>query len=143
MCVPDCPGPPDPPANLSSMVVTNDVNPVTVKFTWSGLVGENAKGIPSNGNSSSLNYTLIIDGTSRSVTTTMEMVEMVNLTSCVSYNASLSASNKVHMGSPSTVEFSTAEKGMCVFQVHFSEYVSDMRDWSVLLGLCMGVVYMM
>ena len=106
---PNCPGPPDPPANLSSMVVTNDVNPVTVMFTWSGLVGENATGIPSNGDSSSLNYTLSIDGTSRSVTTTMEMVEMVNLTSCVSYNTSLSASNKVHMGSPSTVEFNTRE----------------------------------
>ena len=112
MFVPKCSGPPDPPANLSSMVVTNDVNPVTVMFTWSGLVGEIPTGIPSNGNSSSLNYTLSIEGTSRSVTTTLEMVEMVNLTSCVSYNASLSASNKVLMGSPSTVEFSTSEKGM-------------------------------
>ena len=121
MCVPDCPGPPDPPANLSSMVLTNDVNPVTVVFTWSGLVGENATGIPSNGDSFSLNYTLSIDGTSRSVTTTMEMVEMVNLTSCVSYNASLSASNKVHMGSPSTVEFNTRES--CEFLSVFDKFV--------------------
>ena len=59
----------------------DDTDPVTVMFTWDGLVGEGATGIPSNGDQS-LNYTVSIDGTSTTVTTSMEMIEVTNLASC-------------------------------------------------------------
>ena len=94
------------------MVVTDNTDPVTVLFTWDGLVGEDATGIPSNGDQS-LNYTITIDGTSTTVTTSMEMIEVTNLTSCTEYTASLIASNKVNTGPLTTVNFITTEKCEC------------------------------
>ena len=103
---------PEAPANFLGMVVMDDTDPVTVMFTWDGLVGEGATGIPSNG-PQSLNYTVSIDGTSTIVTASMEMIEMTNQASCTEYSATLVASNKVNTGPPSTVNFTTTEKGEC------------------------------
>ena len=109
MCVPFAiPDVPEAPANFSGMVVMDDVDPVTVMFTWNGLAS--ATGIPSNGDQS-LNYTVSIDGTSTTVTTSMEMMEVTNLASCTEYSATLVASNKVNTGPPTTVNFTTTEKG--------------------------------
>ena len=108
----DLPDVPEAPANFSGMVVMDDMDPVTVMFTWDGLVGEDATGIPSNGDQS-LNYTVSIDGTSTTVTTSMEMIEVTNLTSCTEYSATLMASNKVDTGPSTTVNFTTTEKGEC------------------------------
>ena len=88
----------------------DDADPVTVMFTWDGLVGEGATGIPSNGDQS-LNYTVSIDGTSTTVTTSMEMIEVTNLASCMEYDTTLVASNKVNTGPPTTENFTTTEKG--------------------------------
>ena len=38
---------PEAPTNFSGMTVMDDTYPVTVMFTWDGLVGEGATGIPS------------------------------------------------------------------------------------------------
>ena len=108
----DLPDVPKAPANFSGMVVMDDTDPVTVMFTWDGLVGENATGIPSNGDQS-LNYTVSIDGTSTTVTTSMEMIEVPGLASCTEYSATLMASNKVNTGPSTTVNFTTTEKGEC------------------------------
>ena len=109
MCVQfNIPDAPEAPANFSGMVVMDDTDLVTVMFTWNGLVGEGATGIPSNG-PQSLNYTVSIDSTS--VTTSMEMIEVTNLASCTEYSATLVASNKVNTGPPTTVNFTTTEKG--------------------------------
>ena len=110
----DLPGVPEAPANFSAMVVMDDTDPVTVMFTWDGLVGEGATGIPSNGDQS-LNYTVSIDGTSTTVTTSMEMIEVTGLASCTSYSATLMASNKVNTGPPTTVNFTTTETGICSY----------------------------
>ena len=88
----------------------DNMDPVTVMFTWNGLAGQSATGIPSNGDQS-LNYTISIDGTSTTVTTSMEMTEVTNLASCAEYSATLVASNKVNTGPPTTVNFTTTEKG--------------------------------
>ena len=101
---------PEAPANFSGMVVMDDTDPVTVMFTWDGLVGEGATGIPSNGDQS-LNYTVSIDGTSTTVTTSMEMIEVTNLASCTEFKATLKASNNVASGPSTTVNFTTTEKG--------------------------------
>ena len=106
----DLPDVPESPANFSGMVVMDDTDPVTVMFTWDGLVGEGATGIPSNGDQS-LNYTVSIDGTSTTVTTSMEIIEVTYLTSCTEYSANLMASNKVNVGPSTTVNFTTTEKG--------------------------------
>ena len=103
---------PEAPANFSGMVVSDVMDPVTVMFTWDGLVGEGATGIPSNGDQS-LNYTVSIDDTSATVTTSMEMIEVTNLASCTEYSATLMASNKVNTGPPTTVNITTIEKGEC------------------------------
>ena len=103
---------PEAPANFSGMVVMDDTDPVTVMFTWDGLVGEGATGIPSNGDQS-LNYTFSIDGTSTTVTTSMEMIEVTNLASCTEFKATLKASNHVASGPSTTVNFTTTEKGEC------------------------------
>ena len=100
------------PANFSGMVVMDNTDPVTVMFTWDGLVGEGATGIPSNGDQS-LNYTVSIDGTSTTVTTSMEMIEVTDLASCTEYSATLMASNKVNTGQSTTANFTTTEKGGC------------------------------
>ena len=110
----DLPGVPEAPANFSGMVVMDDTDPVTVMFTWDGLVGEDATGIPSNGDQS-LNYTVSIDGTSTTVTTSMEMIEVTNLTSCTEYSASLMASNKVNTGPSTTANLTTTEAGICSY----------------------------
>ena len=102
------------PANFSGMVVMDDTDPVTVMFTWDGLVGEDATGIPSNGDQS-LNYTVSIDGTSTTVTTPMEMIEVTDLASCTEYRATLVASNKVNTGPPTTANFTTTETGICSY----------------------------
>ena len=101
---------PEAPANFLGMVFMDDTDPVTVMFTWDGLVGGGATGIPSNGDQS-LNYTVSIDGTSTTVTTSMEMIEVTDLASCTEYSATLVASNKVNTGPPTTVNFTTTEKG--------------------------------
>ena len=108
----DQPGVPEAPVNFSGMVVKHDMDPVTVMFTWDGLVGENATGIPSNGDQS-LNYTVSIDGTSTTVTTSMEMIEVTDLASCTEYSATLMASSKVNTGPSTTANFTTREKGEC------------------------------
>ena len=95
------------------MVVMDDTDPVTVMFTWDRLVGERATGIPSIGDQS-LNYSFSINGTFTAVTTSMEMIEVTDLTSCTEYNATLKAFNKVNTGPSSTVNFSTTEKGICL-----------------------------
>ena len=103
------------PANFSGMVVMDDTDPVTVMFTWDGLVGEDATGIPSNGDQS-LNYTVSIDGTSTTVTTSIEMIEVTNLTSCTEDNTTLMISIEVDVGPPTIfriiikVNFNTTEK---------------------------------
>ena len=84
----DLPGHPKTPANFSGMVAMDDTDPVTVMFTWDGLVGEGATGIPSNGDQS-LNYTVSIDGTSTTVTAPMDMIEVTNLAPCTEYSATL------------------------------------------------------
>ena len=113
MCVLfDLPDVPEAPANFSGMVVMDDMDPVTVMFTWDGLVGEGATGIPSNGDQS-LNYTVSIDSTSTTVTTSMEMIEVTDLASCTEYSATLMASNKVNPGQSTTANFTTREKGEC------------------------------
>ena len=106
----DLPGHPKTPANFSGMVAMDDTDPVTVMFTWDGLVGEGATGIPSNGDQS-LNYTVSIDGTSTTVTAPMDMIEVTNLAPCTEYSATLMASNKVNTGPSTTVNFTTTEKG--------------------------------
>ena len=108
----DLPDVPEAPANFSGMVVMDDTDPVTVMFTWDGLVGEGATGIPSNGDPS-LNYTVSIEGTSTAVTTSMEMIEVPDLASCTEYSATLMASNKVNTGPSTTANFTTREKGEC------------------------------
>ena len=96
------------------MVVIDDTDPVTVMFTWNGLVGGGSTGIPSNGDQS-LNYTVSIDGTSTIVTTSMEMIEVTDLASCTEYSTTLMASNKVNTGPRTTLIFSTTEKGIIIF----------------------------
>ena len=108
----DLPGAPKAPANFSGMVVMDDTDPVTVMFTWDELVGGDATGIPSNGDQS-LNYIVSIDGTSTTVTTSMEMIKVPDLASCTEYSATLMASNKVNTGPSTTVNFTTREKGEC------------------------------
>ena len=111
MCVRfNIPDAPEAPANFSGMVVMDDTDPVTVMFTWDGLVGEGATGIPSNGDQS-LNYTVSIDGTSTTVSTSMEMIEVTDLASCTKYSATLMATNKVNTRPATTVNFTTTEKG--------------------------------
>ena len=111
MCVQfNIPDAPEAPVNFSGMVVMDDTDLVTVMFTWNGLVGEGATGIPSNGDQS-LNYTVSIDSTSTTVTTSMEMIEVTNLASCTEYRSTLMASNKVNTGPPTTVNVTTREKG--------------------------------
>ena len=103
---------PKSPANILGTVVMDDIDPVTVMFTWDRLVGEDATGIPSNGDQT-LNYTISIDDTSTTMTTSMEMIEVTDLISCTEYSATLMASNKVNTGSPTTVNFTTTEKCDC------------------------------
>ena len=103
---------PEAPANFSRMAVLDDTDPVTVMFTWNELVGEESTGIPSDGDQS-LNYTVSIDGTSTTVTTSMEMIEVTNQASCTEYSATLVASNKVNTGPSTTVNFTTTEIGGC------------------------------
>ena len=110
----DLPDVPEAPANFSGMVVMDDTDPVTVMFTWDGLVGGSATGIPSNGDQS-LNYTVSIDGTSTTVTTSMEIIEVTGLASCTEYSATLVASNKVNTGPSTTVNFTTTETGICSY----------------------------
>ena len=100
---------PEAPTNFSGMTVMDDTYPVTVMFTWDGLVGEGATGIPSSGDQS-LNYTVTINSTSTTVTTSMETIQVTNLTSCAEYNATLMASNKVNTGPSTIVSFTTREK---------------------------------
>ena len=110
----DLPDDPEAPANFSGMVVMDDTDPVTVMFTWDGLVGEGATGIPSNGDQS-LNYTVSIDATSTTVTTSMKMIEVTGLASCTEYSATLVASNKVNTGPSTTANFTTTETGICSY----------------------------
>jgi hypothetical protein len=109
-------GPPISPENFSAVVDVDDATPVTVIFTWNGLSGENNTGIPSNGNLSSLSYeaTLSLDGSSTTINTASEMLVVSNLTSCRVYSAVLTASNKVCLGSPTMLNFTTAEKGVLI-----------------------------
>ena len=119
----DIPDIPKAPANFSGMVFMDDTDPVTVMFTWDGLVGGSATGISSNGDQS-LNYTVSIDGTSTTVTTSMEMIEVTDLASCTEYSATLVASNKVNTGPPTTGNFTTTEKG----EYMTLHYINDLME---------------
>ena len=120
----DLPDVPEAPANFSGMVAMDNTDPVTVMFTWDGLVGEDATGIPSNGDQS-LNYTVSIDSTTTTVTTSMEMIEVTNLPSCTEYSATLVVSNKVNTGPPTTVNFTTTEKGESL--LHHCDHVIEVQ----------------